>query len=83
MNAFTRWFIDNGMRRGIPDKQARKRTITLYIDKKPFEDALQIPSEKTIYAILIDRQGKVLWRSEGTFDEHKGTGLREELLRKR
>ncbi|MDR3747630.1 MAG: hypothetical protein P4M04_05705 [Acidobacteriota bacterium] len=61
MNPLTRWFIDSGMRRGIPDPNARARTITLYIDKKPFEQALQLPTEKTVYALLVDRSGKVLW----------------------
>lgn len=79
LNAMTRWFIDSGMRRGIPDKNARARTITLYIDKKPFEESLQLPTEKTVYALLVDRSGNVLWRAEGTFDEAKGEGLRKAL----
>src|SRR5271157_1867700 len=79
MNALTRWFIDSGMRRGIPDKSARERTITLYIDKKPFEQSLQLPTEKTIYALLVDRSGNVLWRAEGDFDEAKAASLREAL----
>lgn len=79
MNPLTRWFIDSGMRRGIPDPNARARTITLYIDKKPFEQALQLPTEKTVYALLVDRSGKVLWRAEGLFDESKANSLREAL----
>jgi hypothetical protein len=79
MNSLTRWFIDSGMRRGIPDRNARARTITLYIDKKPFEQALQLPTEKTVYALLVDRSGKVLWRTEGVFDENKANSLREAL----
>jgi hypothetical protein len=79
MNSFMRWFIDSGMRRGIPDKNARARTITLYIDKKPFLESLQLPSEKTVYALLVDRSGTVLWRAEGTFDEAKGENLRKAL----
>lgn len=79
LNPFSRWFIDNGMRRGIPDKKARERTITLYIDKKPFEESLQIPTEKTVYAILVDRSGEVLWRADGNFDEQKAEGLRKVL----
>lgn len=81
LNSLMRWFIDTGMRRGIPDKNARARTITLYIDKKPFLDSLQLPSEKTVYALLVDRSGNVLWRTEGTFDEAKGEGLRKVLQR--
>jgi len=79
MNPVTRWFINSGMRRGIPDKKARERTITLYIDKKPFENALEIHSEKTVYAILVDREGNVLWRADGDFDEAKGESLRRYL----
>jgi hypothetical protein len=77
--AFMRWFIDTGMRRGIPDRKARERTITLYLEKKPFLDALLITDQKKIYAFLVDREGNVLWRSEGVFDEAKGTSLRSVL----
>jgi hypothetical protein len=79
LNALARWFIDSGMRRGIPNKSARARTITLYIDKKPFEDSLQLPTEKTVYALLVDRAGKVLWRADGPYDEAKGESLRKAL----
>lgn len=78
-NAFTRWFIDSGMRRGIPDRKAREHTITLYLEKKPFLDSLLISDQKKIYAFLVDRKGNVLWRSEGRFDENKGAGLRGAL----
>jgi hypothetical protein len=77
--ALTRWFIDSGMRRGIPDRKARERTITLYLDKKPFCDALQITNQKTIYAFLVDRKGEVLWQAQGVFDEAKGASLRSAL----
>jgi hypothetical protein len=62
MNRLMRWFINTGMRHGIPDKKARERTITLYIDKEPFKKSLQIPDEKKIYAMVVDRSGNVLWR---------------------
>jgi hypothetical protein len=75
MNGMVRFFIDNGMRGGIPDKQQRARTITLYIDKEPFKKALNIPSEDRIYALLLDKSGKVLWRADGLYDEAKGQAL--------
>jgi hypothetical protein len=78
-NPLVRWFIDTGMRRGIPDRKARERTITLYLDRKPFCDALLITDQNKIYAFLVDREGKVLWRSEGVFDEGKGASLRKAL----
>jgi len=82
-NAFTRWFIDTGMRHGISDRNARERTITLYLEKKPFLDSLLITDQKKIYAFLVDREGKVLWRSEGVFDETKGASLRSALRERR
>jgi hypothetical protein len=78
-NVLMRWFIDSGMRRGIPDRKARERTITLYLEKQPFLDALHITDQKEIYTFLVDRQGKVLWSSEGVFDETKGASLRSAL----
>jgi hypothetical protein len=79
MNRFMRWFINTGMRHGIPDKKARERTITLYIDKEPFKKSLQIPDEKKIYAMVVDRAGDVLWRATGPYDEANGKSLREFL----
>ncbi len=81
MNPFMRWFINTGMRHGIPDKKARERTITLYIEKEPFENSLRITDEKKIYAIVVDRSGNVLWRATGPYDEIKGKRL-EEFLEK-
>jgi hypothetical protein len=78
-NRLLRWIIDSGMRRGIPDPKARARTITLYIDKAPFLKALGITDEKRIYCFLVDRTGRVLWRTDGVFQESKGLGLRDVL----
>jgi len=78
-NAFMRWFIDTGMRHGIPDRKARERTITLYLEKQPFLDSLLIADQKKIYAFLVDREGNVVWSSEGVFDESKGASLRSAL----
>ena len=78
-NSLARWFIDTGMRRGIPDRKARERTITLYLDRKPICDALLITDQKKIYTFLVNREGRVLWRSEGVFDETKGASLRSAL----
>lgn len=66
-NSLVRWFINNGMRSGIPDQHARESTITLYIDKEPFRAALGIPDEQAIHVLLIDAAGRVIWR---TTDAH-------------
>lgn len=68
-------FIDGGMRSGIPDTQARARTITLYTDVSKFNDALGIESTKTIYAVLLDDKGRVIQMVEGDYNDEKITKL--------
>jgi hypothetical protein len=81
LNPIARWFINRGMRSGIPDPEARARTITLYLDKTEFKKTLNLPDESQIYAILVDRAGRVHWRAEGDFDEAKAAGLQQALSR--
>ncbi len=68
-------FIDGGMRAGIPAKSAREATITLYLDRAKFLKALDLPTERTIYVLLVDRRGKVYWRGEGAFTPAQGAAL--------
>lgn len=75
LNVLARTFINEGMRAGIPDPVARDRTITLYVDKAAFRQALELPHEEDIYVLLLDRQGDVLWREEGRFTPGKGEAL--------
>jgi hypothetical protein len=83
MNVLARTFINEGMRAGIPDQVARERTITLYVDKLAFRQALELPSEEDIYVLLVDREGNVIWKEEGTFSPEKGEELAEELRGRR
>jgi hypothetical protein len=75
MNRLSQMFINEGMRAGIPHHATRERTITLYIDKRPFRDALAIPDESDITVLLFDRQGRVVWRSSGAYSPEKGEAL--------
>jgi hypothetical protein len=79
MNVLARTFINEGMRAGIPDPVARERTITLYVDKAPFRQALSLADEGDIYVLLLDREGRVLWREEGSFAPAKGESLRQAI----
>jgi hypothetical protein len=81
LNPLARWFIDNGMRGGIPSHEQRARTITLYLDKEPFRAALGLGDEGSIYVLLLDREGNILWRSQGDFDESKAQSLEQTLER--
>jgi len=75
MNRFSQTFINEGMRAGIPNQATRQKTITLYTDKGAFRQALDLPNEESIYVLVVDRQGDVLWRTEGAYSEEKGEAL--------
>jgi len=75
MNFFSQTFLNEGMRAGIPNPTTRQKTITLYIDKKAFRQALDIPDEDTIWVLVLDRQGNVLWRTDGAYSQEKGDAL--------
>jgi hypothetical protein len=71
----SQWFIDGGMRAGIPDRRIRELTITLYLDKPPFLDALDISDDRTIQVLLVDRSGRVVWRTAGAWDQEREADL--------
>jgi hypothetical protein len=75
MNPFVRWFINTGMRSGIKDPKSRRKTITLYLDKAAFCRSLGITREDIIFILLVDKTGKILWRSEGACDVEKAKNL--------
>jgi hypothetical protein len=79
MVAPMRWMINRGMRGGIDDLGARERTITLYLDKEPFKRALGITTEREIHVLVVDREGRVQWRTAGAFNDDKGQGLARAL----
>ena len=76
-----RFWIDGGMRRGIPDRAARERTITVYGGRSAAMRQLGITDLGKIYAFLIRPSGEVLWRSEGRWSRDKDTTLRAALKR--
>ncbi len=78
-NPVFRAWLDGAMRFGIPDSRARERTITLYLDKPEFRAALGLPHEETIYLLLLDRAGQVVWRAEGAYNPRVADGLNEVL----
>jgi hypothetical protein len=79
LNRLAQAFINSGMRAGIPDRLARERTITLYLRKEPFRQALDMSDEEHIYILLTDREGKVLWRERGVYAPDKGAALEKAL----
>ena len=60
---------------GVPDPQARARTITLYTDKESFRKALGLGTEDRVYAVLVDREATVLLLEEGPATERSFEGI--------
>jgi len=79
-NYFSRMFINEGMRAGIPNQRSRERTITLYTDKTKFRRALEMLDEDHIYILLVDRQGKEFFRARGPYSREVEASLRQALL---
>ena len=75
MNPLAQYFIDEGMRGGIPDPATRQRTITLYIDKTAFRRSLELDDEDHIYLLLVDRQGEVFWQGRGIYQPETAASL--------
>lgn len=75
MNLLSRIFINEGMRLGIPDRTARDRTVTLYLEKERFKQSLSIASESTITVLLLNNKGEILWRTAGKFTPEQGQAL--------
>ena len=82
LNWLSQTFINQGMRAGIPDPMARERTITLYLNKNEFKDALGIETETTIHVFLVNRDGDVLWRSEGNYSREEAQALSSVIKKK-
>lgn len=65
MNPVRRFLLDQGMRMGIPDRQTRETTITLYLIKERFRAALDIENEQEIALLLVNRAGEIAWSGRG------------------
>jgi hypothetical protein len=60
-----RAFVNNGMRSGITDVKARQRTWTLFTDRPAFLQHVGLSDLKQIHALLVTRQGEILWGEHG------------------
>ncbi|HXT16773.1 MAG TPA: hypothetical protein VN706_14135 [Gemmatimonadaceae bacterium] len=77
--AMMRGFITSGMRHDAADQTARARTITLFVDKRSFRDALGLPDEECIYVLLVDRRGRIYDCQEGRFTPEAADAIEHHL----
>jgi len=78
LSSAKRFWVNNGMRFGILDEVARKRTITVYTNRDEFFKITKM-REDEIYTLLLDKNGKILWRVEGVADDKKIKSLLDKM----
>jgi len=63
------------MRSDRSDPETWHWIIPLWLDRRKFLADLDIPNDKQVVALLIDRQGHILWRSVGPMSPDKRASL--------
>lgn len=76
---FMRWFINTGMKRGIASEVSRSHVWTAYTDKPAFLKACEIPSEEVVYALVVDRKGRILAIESGNYSQASAKRLTQAL----
>lgn len=77
-SAAFRFTVNNGMRSGITDETARRRTITVYTDRDAFYAALNV-KQSSITTFVINKSGAIVWRADGPATEESLGSLRAVL----
>jgi hypothetical protein len=75
-NGVVKAFIDGGMRSGIPDESVREVTITVYLDRIQFLKSIGETRDNTIHLLLVNRQGKILWRGHDAYSKEQEDSLK-------
>lgn len=78
-NFIFRWWENSSMRSEETDPETWPWIVPLYVNKDEFRKALQIPNEREIVALLVDKQGHVLWRASGALTPVNRTSLTSAL----
>jgi hypothetical protein len=79
-NFLYRWWINSSLRSSLPADEQRQTTIPLYLNRPTFMKSLNISSDKEITVLLVDKQGRVLWREMGELNDAKRSSLQAALL---
>ncbi|MGC9291355.1 MAG: hypothetical protein ACP5EP_01350 [Acidobacteriaceae bacterium] len=74
-NLLYRWWFNSALRSNTTDPALDGRILTLYVSKGKFRQALKIANEKQIVTALVDRSGRVLWRTSGAYSAEKERSL--------
>jgi len=75
-----KWFIDSGMRRGTP-KADQENVITVYGGTAAWKQRVGFHDPRAAYLLLIDQNGKVVWRYAGNFEDEPYHMLSSQLVK--
>jgi hypothetical protein len=71
--------IDNGMRSGIPDRETRAATVTLYTGVKAFTRAIGIQTTQQIAVVVVTPAGEVLAHVSGRYAAEAAASINKVL----
>ncbi len=74
-NVIFRGWENSSMRSEETDPETWAWIVPLYVNKVEFRSALQISNEKNVVALLVDKQGRVLWRASGSLTPEERASL--------
>ena len=70
--------IDGGMAAAVREEKARRRTMTVYGNVGKIAEALGISDRSTVSIFLVSRDGHIVDRATGPFDEAIAARFREQ-----
>ncbi len=71
-------FINRGMRRGTP-RELHRRVITVYGGTGDWKRRVGFSEPDVAYLLLVDAQGRLLWRARGPFSDEGYRALAERV----
>ncbi|HZZ38098.1 MAG TPA: hypothetical protein VFE06_03130 [Acidobacteriaceae bacterium] len=74
-NFVFRWWETSSIRSDQTDPEAWPWIVPLFVDRHSFQHDLAIPNEKQVVALLVNRQGQILWRASGSMTPDKRASL--------
>ncbi len=74
-NFIFRWWDTSSLRSDQNDPQSWPWIVPLFVDRSKLSRELDIPNAKQVVALLVDRQGRILWRASGPMTPEKRAGL--------
>ena len=74
-----RGIIDSAMKLAIRDRKTRSRVVPVYGDQDELRVLTGCASVRTIDVVLLDSEGRIVWREEGRLTPEKKADLRSRV----